>query len=189
MKKFFLPIVAAGAILTVSACTSDEPNGNERHDIEISRTENEIVGSQQTFAFNLINQKLKGINNSNVALSPFSAAMSLSITANGTDGAMQREILDALQFSTEEDLDAMNTLSAKLLAELPALDSKVKFIAQQSVWNSNSVGLQDNFASVCAKSYKCSFGSFSSYFELYDFFQIPLHCMWTASGFRSLGKG
>lgn len=163
MKKIFKSLIVCGLVLTFSACSSDEegPEFTPARSIELSRAEITIVSNQQTFAFNLLNQKLRG-SHDNVALSPFSIAMSLSMTANGTEEEMQREILDALQFDDTEDLDVMNTLSKKLLNELPNLDSQTTFISAQSVWTSDRLTLLDDFATKCAESYNATFGNYGT---------------------------
>lgn len=161
MEKGIYGLMALAACMTVSSC-SDEPSDNNipRRDIELSRSEKEIVNSQQTFAFDLLNEGLEG-NQNNVAFSPFSISVALSMTANGTEGEMQREILDVLHFDSNADLSVMNECAGRILSELPTLDNRTTITTAQSVWTDRSISLLDGFREVCADVYHASFGSFS----------------------------
>lgn len=158
-KKTFLTLTAA-AVLT--ACSSDEPGGNTpRRDIEVSLSEQEVINAQQDFAFDLLNEGLEN-NQGNVAFSPFSVSIALSMTANGTEGAMQHEILDALNLDSTEDLAVMNGCAKRLIDEMPTLDNRTTLITAQSVWTRDNLALLDSFRRICADSYKASFGNYST---------------------------
>lgn len=159
-KTFVFGLFAAAAVL--QSCSSDEPGGNTpRRDIEVSRSEQEVIDKHQEFAFTLFN---KGLENrgENVAYSPFSISTVLSMTANGTEGEMQREILDALDFKSTEQLDVMNSCAQLLLRELPTLDKSTTFMSSQSVWTADGMTLNGGFRKACADFYGASFGSYAT---------------------------
>ena len=79
----------------------------------------------------------------NVVVSPLSAQLLLSMTANATDAAATAEIASALGCN---DLDALNSLAEKCLTKLPAVEATTKLALANSVWYADSHRLNPVFA-------------------------------------------
>lgn len=135
---------------------SDEPG--EENDwslvpnaISLEGGEQAIINSQNEFAFAVLD-KLCDCEG-NVFISPLSISMALSMTANGAETEVQREILSAFGFEGD-DLASLNALNRKLMCELPNVDNTVKLSLANSVWVDNSFHVYDTFVSNVKENYK-----------------------------------
>lgn len=163
MKKTF-PIIAVA--FTLCACSSDntvtgeEPEGKDPVvtpvtapviDLspEASRAATAVQGFNVDFFRNVaLSDEYKG---KNVACSPVSATMLLSLLSNAASDEAATEIASVLGFS---DTHALNNLYTRLSTELPALDSKATLTFANSVWYDKQYTLTDAFTSVANNCYK-----------------------------------
>ena len=114
--------------LSFSGCSNnDEPasnngNGNEvrfeaRADIALSETEAQLAKQSVDFSIRLLQSANKTIaGNEQMAISPLSTSMALSMLNNGTSGETQQELMEALGlsgFSVED----VNAFSKRLMLE------------------------------------------------------------------------
>lgn len=136
---------AAIAILLFAACSEDSPKPKPRYDIPMSRSEMEIVETQNEFSFKFFNEAAK-INNGNFCISPLSLSMALSMVSNGAVGETKDEILDVLGFETSEMYD-VNTLNTRLVKDICAADNLSKLALANSIWIDNSFEVFESFIS------------------------------------------
>ena len=112
-------------------------------EIELADGEQELIYSNNDFAFNLF-RKARG-EKSNI-LSPLSITFALGMLNNGADGQTLQEINQTLGFG-EAGADAINAFCLKMLREANTLDDKTKALIANTVFVNEGLGyrLQDGF--------------------------------------------
>ena len=124
----------AAVALMMTACSSDNdetivnPEDNEWTPISLTRAEQELVTSNNDFAFNLfrmagprkiwVEDPEKGI-----ILSPISITYALGMLNNGAAGETLQQINKVLGFN---NADEVNAFCKKMLTEAPHLDKLTK---------------------------------------------------------------
>lgn len=164
--KFAIAAIGAFFLITLSACSNDnsvtgeEPGGNEpvvtpvpTPVIELSPEASQAAAAVQGFNVDFfrnvaLSDEYKG---KNVACSPLSATMLLSLLSNAASNEAATEIATVLGYS---DTNALNNLYTKLSTELPALDSKATLTFANSVWYDKQYTLTDAFSAVANDCYK-----------------------------------
>ena len=99
-----------------------EPIENPRHDISLSDEEQQLVESNNDFAFRLFREAR---DEKSCILSPLSITYALGMLNNGAAGKTQQEINDVLGFG-EAGADGINQFCRKMLNEAPTLDKETK---------------------------------------------------------------
>ena len=125
---------AAVALMMMTACSSDDdetivnPENNERTPITLTRAEQELVTSNNDFAFNLF--RLAGPRKiwvedpeKGIILSPISIIYALGMLNNGAAGETLQQINKVLGFN---NADEVNAFCKKMLTEAPHLDKLTK---------------------------------------------------------------
>ncbi len=153
MKKLFLFVALFAGFLC--SCESDDGLSSiqERKDIVLSRSEEEMVNENVKFAFSLfskVNEMEK--EKPNWMISPFSASVVLSMIANGADGNTLTELQDVLGFKGFSK-DEINSYYQRLDAELKGLDNSTQLALANSVWVNNGVNVYDAYAKVGKEMY------------------------------------
>ena len=128
----------SGNNLYFTASNFDAPK-----EIELAEGEQELIYSNNDFAFNLF-RKARG-EKSNI-LSPLSITFALGMLNNGADGQTLQEINQTLGFG-EAGADAINAFCLKMLKEANTLDDKTKALIANTVFVNEGLGyrLQDGF--------------------------------------------
>ena len=165
MKKnvMWLAIALMMAMMTVS-CTksddeattqeeimSDEPLSNEnndRIDISLTRTEQDLVKGNNDFAFNLFR---KVTSQKSEIVSPISITYALGMLNNGAVGETQAEINKVLGFG-ETGADGINDFCRKMLTEAPNLDKLTKVMIANTIYMNKGYELYPDFLTK-AKTY------------------------------------
>lgn len=124
----------AAVALMMTACSSDNdesivnPENNERTPITLTRAEQELVTSNNDFAFNLF--RLAGPRKiwvedpeKSTILSPISITYALGMLNNGAAGETLQQINKVLGFN---NADEVNAFCKKMLTEAPHLDKLTK---------------------------------------------------------------
>lgn len=152
MKKlfFFLPA------LLFAACSSDEPAvapDPEVPSVDLTLSARESRAAQQIQAFNVdffkaCSQEFDA--DRNMVCSPFSASALLSMLANCVDQNVREQIIDALGC---EDIDALNSLTAKQLSALPTIDPSSTMTYANGLWYKNQYTLRDEVAKLLNENY------------------------------------
>ena len=125
---------AAVALMMMTACSSDDdesivnPENNGRTPISLTRAEQELVTSNNDFAFNLF--RLAGPRKiwvedpeKGIILSPISIIYALGMLNNGAAGETLQQINKVLGFN---NADEVNAFCKKMLTEAPHLDKLTK---------------------------------------------------------------
>ncbi|MDO5395033.1 MAG: serpin family protein [Bacteroidales bacterium] len=150
----------AVASMMMSACSNDDdnvtPHKQEAKPLVVDEAQKTIIAAHNKFAHNFFAYALKAANGDNVAVSPLSAEIALSMLANAADGETQTELLNVLGYS---DMTALNSFNRYMLENLPMVDpSLVRLDLCNSVWlNSDwNVSLTPAFTNTLDSDYSAS---------------------------------
>lgn len=115
-------------------------------DTDLTRNESEMVNPQNEFAFNLFRQINKEEGHKNIFISPLSAAMALSMTANGAASTTLDEIKTTLGFSSysQEEMNLFHKKIRRLLLQNEDITSGVA----NSIWIRKDFPVLDAFKEV-----------------------------------------
>ena len=152
-KKTILLCFVAGLL---ASCDSDGGSSRTtpkpRKDIVLSRAEQEMADKGKEFAFRFFNQVCNSEKaNTNVFISPLSASLALSMTANGAAGNTLAEMTNVLGFSPS--IDDLNSYQQKLTSALLDLDNTTQLGIANSIWVKQGFKVYDSFVSVNKKWY------------------------------------
>ena len=126
-------------------------------EIELAEGEQELINSNNDFAFNLF-RKARGEKSK--ILSPLSITFALGMLNNGADGETLKEINQTLGFDLpplsptdsspqagEQSADAINAFCQKMLKESNTLDEKTKAMIANTIFMNEGLGyrLQEDF--------------------------------------------
>ena len=182
-RRMFLFTAAVALTMAMTACTSgeelkpDEPLSNENNElknISLTRAEQELVNSNNDFAFNLFRRVamrygiLEGPTGSidcgnpfegyddertrkSQIVSPISITYALGMLNNGATGETQAEINKVLGFGTTGAV-GINDFCRKMLTEAPNLDKLTKVIIANTIFMNKGYELNKDFVSK-AKTY------------------------------------
>ena len=116
---------------------------NAPKEIELTDGEQQLIASNNNFAFNLF-RKARGEESK--VLSPLSITYALGLLNNGAAGQTQEEINRTLGFG-EAGADAINAFCQKMLKEAETLDKKTKSLIANTIFVNEGLGfrLQDDF--------------------------------------------
>ena len=151
-KKVLWVAVALMTAIGFGACSSDdnvapdEPLSNEdndRKDISLTRSETELVNSNNDFAFNLFR---KVISQKSEIVSPISITYALGMLDNGAAGETQAEINKVLGFE-KAGADGINSFCRKMLTEAPKLDKLTKVMIANTIYTNKDYELKTDFIS------------------------------------------
>ena len=116
---------------------------NAPKEIELAEGEQELINSNNDFAFNLF-RKARG--DKSKILSPLSITFALGMLNNGADGQTLQEINQTLGFG-EAGADAINAFCQKMLKEANTLDDRTKALIANTIFVNEGLGyrLQEGF--------------------------------------------
>ena len=148
--------------------TPDEPlsnEDNERQEIYLTRAEQELVNSNNDFAFNLFRKvamrydsteprecwpPFEGYDEDRTRksqiVSPISITYALGMLNNGAAGETQAEINKVLGFG-ETGADGINAFCQKMLKEAPKLDKLTKVMIANTIYMNKGYELMPDFIS------------------------------------------
>jgi len=104
---------------------------NQRRDIILTKTEQALSAEANRFAFDLFQQV--NSEDRNYFISPLSASLALSMTANGTGGETAAQMKDVLGFEAFS-YEQMNGFFKKISGELKQADQLTELGIANSVW-------------------------------------------------------
>ena len=153
MKKLphILFSIALGCLWSCS--NSDEPEARTpAKPIELTAAEAASRSACSSFGMDFFATELaKHAESENIVLSPFSAATALAFYANAAGDELSQQI-QTLLGST--DIDALNSYTAKMAAQLPTLDKRTDLAIANAVWYNNLYTVNPGFASIAEEIYK-----------------------------------
>ena len=137
MKRHFRPLGLIAVALVVSQCHEAPITGPRRITSlprALTNTETGLVTADNRFAFTLFQQVVRqGSPDSNLFLSPLSAAMALTMAYNGAAGVTQSEMQRTLALDGMTVADVDHSYHS-LITLLQQLDPAVTFTIGNSVW-------------------------------------------------------
>ena len=114
----------------------------------------DIAAADNGFGFHLLNAVQNTTPQTNVVLSPVSAALDLSMVLNGADGKTRQEMFTALSLDGAE-LDAVNTANAQLMKVLRTPSQNITLAIADSLWvDSRRATLRPEYAQRLQASYE-----------------------------------
>ena len=108
--------------------------------LELTRGEQELVSSNNDFAFNLFRQVAKA--DESQIISPISITYALGMLNNGAAGQTQQQINQVLGFT---DADAVNSFCQKMLVLAPQLDTQTKLLIANNIYVNKDYVLYPEF--------------------------------------------
>jgi serpin B len=149
MKKIMLPAFTLAFIVSLSACTKDQPDGKkEVVQVNLTGTQKSLVLSNNTFGFDIFRQvNLKESAEKNIFISPLSISLALAMTYNGADGDTKTEMQNTLRFP-DLTADEINLYFQTLSNSLLNLDPTVKLGIANSIWYKKDFTVLKEFVTV-----------------------------------------
>lgn len=143
-------------VLLVSAlfsCGGNDNPLNELPDLRaLSATEQQVVGSSNTFAFDLFSRISRKDAGKNTFISPFSVSSALAMTLNGASGDTKTAIAETLRLSGLSD-EEINSAYRDLVRFLLNLDRKVVLEVANSSWYRKEYAVKPAFSQILADFY------------------------------------
>ena len=149
--KHFLSFLLILSIMT-GCSSSEEPDfsNNPRKNVELSRVEQECCARLGDFNVEIL-KAASAETDKNVVLSPLSMAMCLSMRANFASPELAGQIYRALG---TENLEALNSLNCKMMAELKKLDKATTIDLANGLWYNERLSPGDGLASTLKDNYR-----------------------------------
>ncbi|MDE5976658.1 MAG: hypothetical protein K2G69_08930, partial [Muribaculaceae bacterium] len=121
------------------------------HPIKLSSEEQDMLDSQEQFAFDIFEQLLKK-ENGNFVFSPFDLSVMLGMIANGLDDDSKEEIVKT-QYGKLVDFNKLNSLNSYLSRELPEVDNSMEFFRYKLGRVNYPDSFNDSFKSISVELY------------------------------------
>ena len=148
MARIFRPILFAAIGVAAAQCREAPPTAPvliTHLPRELTAAEGRLVTADNRFAFKLFGEIARQASpDSNLFISPLSAAMALGMAYDGAAGTTQAEMQRALEL-TGMTLDDVNQSYRSLIALLRGLDPGVAFTLANSVWYRPSLTLTPEY--------------------------------------------
>ena len=136
------PVLIVDPVVTPE--DSDKILSNENNElkyIELTRAEQQLVNSNNNFAFNLFR---KVASDKSEIVSPISITYALGMLNNGAAGETQTQINKVLGFG-ETGADGINGFCRKMLTEAPNLDKLTKVLIANTIYMNKDYELKSDF--------------------------------------------
>jgi serine protease inhibitor len=144
MKKIYKVIITLAALICIVACETS-PVNPENNKIHIDKSTEELIKSDNEFGIDLYKKLLSyQEDDSNIILSPFSAALALAMTYNGADSTTKTAMEECLKkegFTTEE----INRIYKNLMNGLESVDKNVTLNIANSIWYRDNFYVEEEF--------------------------------------------
>lgn len=149
MKKTLLCILASMLLLS---CESDDSTPAPRKDIPLSRSELQMAALGNSFAFDFFKTIAADEKKDNLFISPLSASIALSMSANGAAGETLEEMKATLGFK-DYSLDEMNEYYNKLINGLLTVDNSTTLGIANSIWIKKGFDVKQPFIDLNKEAY------------------------------------
>jgi len=130
--------VAIGILISAFICScnktdipQNEPNDKAYEPITLTKVENDMIEGINDFGFDIFHQQFE--TGQDHLISPLSAAVALSMAAEGAAGATKDQILSTLGIKDKSE-DAIGTFYLKILEAILNTDSNVTLGIANSLW-------------------------------------------------------
>ena len=157
MSQMILPLTMVSLAIMFPSCSSEDKieAPQDRTEIVLDEATRAAASELNSFyvkfttdAARYADDKYEG--SQNIVVSPLSASMLLSMLANGVEKEERQEIAAYLGIG---DIDAVNSLSRRLIDELPKADRTTELRLANSVWVSDEHKLNGAFSSRVQSDY------------------------------------
>ena len=125
----------------VTPTDPDEPQALNPEEIQLTRSEQEMVGQSNDFAFNLF-REVTAENGFNI-LSPLSIVYALGMLNNGATGETQQQINKVLGFA-DTGAEGINAFCRKMLTKALYIDPTTKLNIANNIYFNTSMGYELN---------------------------------------------
>ena len=125
-----------------ASCSDDDSGKNsyDRIDIPLTLLEEDIVlNTHYIFGMNVFLSLSEQYKNENFLFSPLGLSLSASMVANGTNTETRQEILSVMCYN-EKELDALNEINRKIVANIQSLDKTATISLANAIWYSTGYG-------------------------------------------------
>lgn len=119
-------------------------------DVNLTMSAQTLVGSSNSFGFDLFKEMSKNAGDTNLFISPVSVSLALGMTYNGADGTTREAMAKTLKI-TGLTTDEVNASFQNLMQQLTSLDPKVALNIANSIWYRNTFQVLPDFLSVNQK--------------------------------------
>lgn len=150
--NYLLGIAVTASCMALQSCDNEPEAGDNtstesRATISMSSEERIAAEAINHFGSNMLKSISESAGNGNTVFSPLSAAMVTGMVANGMEPSETEEVMEA--FGLEgNDLNTLNSLMNKTIAELPSLDSKNRIAIANSIWHKERVAVLDDYTAL-----------------------------------------
>jgi serine protease inhibitor len=145
MRRLTPPCVAVAGLGLLVACGGGDVLGPiEGLPRELSIAEGQLIEADNRFAFKLFREISRQEGDSNIFISPLSAAMALGMTYNGAAGSTQVAMQEVLELQGM-GLQEVNESYRSLIDLLRNLDPRVEFLLANSIWYRQGYPIEQEF--------------------------------------------
>ncbi len=148
--------IVLSALLTLASCSDNSGYTVTSRavpdliKIDLTETEKQQVQTNNEFAFNLSQEVCKENKNGNVLISPLSATYVLAMLENGSNGETCRQILRALHYEKEAD---MNAVCGKLIAGASKVDATTEVDVANGLFLDKECPVKDDYRKAMTTAY------------------------------------
>ena len=161
MKRILTAILCAAAVCACSKGDSSPvaeeqiPEFQERHDIILTKSQQALVDSGNSFAFEFLKALHPLEDGQEVFISPFSLQTAFSMLSNGAAGETLSQMAAAIGYGGYS-ADEINSTYKILLSELYGADNSAKFSVANALWLGAGLPAKKDFVSILQDSYGAS---------------------------------
>ncbi len=149
-----LALIFAGGLLIfgVWQCSDVDNPFSQVEPRELSRAEQQLVTSDNSFGLKLFREIVAEQPDKNVFISPLSVAMALTMTYNGANGTTKDAMEETLELQGLS-LEEINESYQTLIELLTQLDPQVTFTIANSLWYKEDLPFEEDFIGNLRESY------------------------------------
>ncbi|MDE7380670.1 MAG: serpin family protein [Muribaculaceae bacterium] len=145
-------LLAIGTVLVFSSCSSNDEPENVKKEIEPIIPDTEMTtyldGQRQT-AWNIMKELSKDNDGKNIAFSPLSFYLTMSIVAEGVNDECAAELAEFLNC----DLNSVHQYNKQILSSFPYIDAKTDLKFANSIWVDKKFTLNQKFLDAVKENY------------------------------------
>lgn len=146
VRSFLVPFVFGALACRAQSPTAPAPAALTSLPRDLSTSEQKVIASSNTFAFDLLKQINTAQRDSNVFVSPLSASMALGMTANGAGGSTYDAFHTTLRLG-DATKQEVNDGYKSLIALLTSLDPDTEMRIANSIWYEKTFPVKAAFLS------------------------------------------
>lgn len=161
IKKCLALAIGALCLTALPSCENEEhpQDGNiPRTSISLSPAQTRACEAGNEFGVKLLRNAYALSDGENIALSPITVSMNLSMIANGAKG---ETLSDMLRLMEAESLEDLNSYYSRMLSTLPSMDRKVDMYFANSLWLDETLTPSPDYLSAIGEYLDASYHPFS----------------------------